>query len=58
MKNNNSSNKNIVLFGESGSGKSLLLIKLLQKIQEDEDFSNYLIIFYKLRDLSGKGSTN
>jgi DNA replication protein DnaC len=54
-KNNNQTQKqkNIVLFGESGSDKSLFLIKLMQDIFKDSLFDDYLIIFYKLRDLSG-----
>jgi GTPase SAR1 family protein len=47
-----------VLFGESGAGKSLFLIKLMQDIFKDSLFDNYLIIFYKLRDLSGDESTD
>jgi hypothetical protein len=42
-----------VLFGEGGSGKSLFLIKLMQDISKDSLFDDYLIVFYKLRDLSG-----
>jgi ABC-type dipeptide/oligopeptide/nickel transport system ATPase component len=42
-----------VLFGESGSGKSLFLKKLMQDIFKDSLFDDYLIIFYKLKDLSG-----
>ncbi len=42
-----------MLFGESGAGKSLSLIKLMQDIFRDSLFDDYLIIFYKLRDLSG-----
>jgi ABC-type dipeptide/oligopeptide/nickel transport system ATPase component len=47
-----------VLFGESGSGKSLFLIKLMQDIFKDSMFEDHLIIFYKLRDLSGDESTD
>jgi ABC-type dipeptide/oligopeptide/nickel transport system ATPase component len=47
-----------VLFGESGSGKSLFLIELMQDIFKDILFDDYLIIFYKLRDLSGDESTD
>jgi GTPase SAR1 family protein len=46
-----------VLFGESGSGKSLFLIKLMQDIFKDSLFDDYLIIFYKLRDLSGENKS-
>ncbi len=49
--------KNIVLFGESGSGKSLFIIKLMQEIFKNSDFDDHLIVFYKLRDLSGDGDT-
>ncbi len=42
-----------MLFGEIGSGKTLFLIKLMQDIFKDSLFDNYLIVFYKLRDLSG-----
>ncbi len=42
-----------MLFGESGAGKSLFLIKLMQDIFRDSLFEDYLITFYKLRDLSG-----
>jgi ABC-type dipeptide/oligopeptide/nickel transport system ATPase component len=46
-----------VLFGESGAGKSLFMIKLIQEILKDREFSKHLIVFFKLRDLSGESST-
>ncbi len=49
--------RNLVLFGESGAGKSLFVIKLMQEILKDSEFSNHLIVFYKLTDLSGEKST-
>ena len=51
--NLNSRNSNTVLFGESGSGKSLFLLKLLQLIDKDARFKNKAVVLFKLRDLSG-----
>jgi DNA replication protein DnaC len=51
--------KNLVIFGEGGSGKSLFLIKLMLELAEEEvHLSNnpkreYKVILYKLRELSG-----
>ncbi len=53
----NKNRTNIVLFGESGAGKSLFIIKLMQDILKDSEFNNHLIVFFKLRDLSGDGNT-
>jgi hypothetical protein len=47
-----------VPFGESGSGKSLFLIKLMKELFVDLQFNNFLILFYKLRDLSGVEGSN
>ena len=49
--------KSIVLFGESGAGKSLFLIKLIQELWYDKAFNGHHLAYYKLRDLSGVGST-
>jgi DNA replication protein DnaC len=60
LKDSEQANKkrNIVLFGESGAGKSLFVIKLMQEILKDGEFNNHLIVFFKLRDLSGENSTD
>ncbi len=57
--NNEQANKkqNLVLFGESGSGNSLFISKLMQNILKDSEFNNYLIVFFKLGDLSSENST-
>jgi GTPase SAR1 family protein len=47
-----------VLFGESGAGKSLFVIKLIQEILKDSEFNNHLIVFFKLIDLSVENSTD
>ncbi len=59
LKNSEQANKkqNIVLFGENGAENSLLVIKLMQEILKDSEFNNHLIVFFKLRDLSGEKST-
>ncbi len=49
--------RNLVLFGESGAGNSLFVSKLMQEILKDSEFNNHLIVFFKLRDLSGENST-
>ncbi len=46
-----------MLFGESGADNSLFVSKLMQNILKDSEFNNYLIVFFKLRDLSGENST-
>jgi DNA replication protein DnaC len=43
--------QNILLLGESGAGKSLFLIKLMQEILKEKSFKNHLVAFYKLIDL-------
>ncbi len=59
LKNSEQVNKkqNLVLFGESGADKSLFVSKLMQEILRDSEFNNNLIVFFKLRDLSGEKST-
>ncbi len=47
----------MVLFGESGAGKSLFLIKLVQEILKNNDFDSHLIVYYKLADLCSEGDT-
>ncbi len=49
--------RNLVLFGESGEGNTLFVSKLMQNILKDSEFNNYLILFYKLKDLSGENKT-
>ncbi len=49
--------RNLVLSGERGAGKSLFIVKLMQEILKDSEFSSHLIVFFKLRDLSGENST-
>ncbi len=49
--------RNLVLFGESGADNSLFVSKLMQEILKDSEFNNYLIVFFKLTDLSGEKST-
>ncbi len=59
LKNSEQANKkrNLVLFGESGAGNSLFVSKIMQEILKDSEFNNHLIVFYKLRDLSGENCT-
>ncbi len=59
LKNSEQANKkrNLVLFGESGADNSLFVSKLMQDILKDSEFNNYLIVFFKLRDLSDEKST-
>ncbi len=49
--------RNVVLFDESGEDNSLFVSKLMQNILKDIEFNNYLIVFFKLGDLSGESST-
>ncbi len=49
--------RNLVLFGEIGADNSLFVSKLMQDILKDSEFNNHLIVFFKLRDLSGEKST-
>ncbi len=49
--------RNLVLFGESRASNILFVSKLMQDILKDSDFNNHLIVFFKLRDLSGENST-
>ncbi len=49
--------RNLVLFGDSGEGNSLFISKLMQDILKDSEFNNHLIVFFKLRDLSGEKNT-
>ncbi len=49
--------RNLVLFGESGADSSLFVSKLMQEILKDSEFNNYLIVFFKLGNLSGEKST-
>ncbi len=49
--------RNLVLLGESGEGNTLFVSKLMQDILKDSEFNNHLIVFFKLRDLSGEKST-
>jgi hypothetical protein len=46
-----------VLFGESQAENSLFVSKLMQEILKNSEFNNHLIVFFKLRDLSGENST-
>ncbi len=59
LKNSEQANQkqNLVLFGESGAENSLFVFKLMQDILKDSDYNNYLIVFFKLRDLSSESST-
>ncbi len=50
--------RNLVLFGESGEENSLFVSKLMQEVLQDREFKNHLIVFFKLRHLSGEKSTN
>ncbi len=50
--------RNLVLSGESGTGNSLFVSELMQDILKDSEFNNYLIVFFRLRDLSGEKSIN
>jgi GTPase SAR1 family protein len=47
-----------LLFGESGAGKSTFLIKLMEELLADPQFNNFLILFYKLTDLSRVEGSN
>jgi DNA replication protein DnaC len=47
---------NTILYGESGSGKSLFLIKLIQSINDDQRFKNFDMVYIKLRELSAEGN--
>ncbi len=59
LENSEQANKkrNLVLFGESEANNSLIVSKLIQDILKDCEFNNYLIVFFKLGDLSGEKST-
>ncbi len=59
LENSEQANKkrNLVLFGESSANNSLFITKLMQNILKDSEFNNHLIVFFKLRDLSGEKST-
>ncbi len=48
--------KNIVLYGESGAGKSLFLLKLMRVMYSKKKFDDFNLVYYKLRDLSGMGT--
>ncbi len=59
LKNSEQANKkrNLVLFDENGAGNTRFISKLMQNILKDSEFNNHLIVFLKLRDLSGEKST-
>ncbi len=59
LENSEQANKkqNLVLFGESVADNSLFFSKLMQEVLKDSEFNNYLIVFFKLVDLSGESST-